>query len=71
MLPATAGTATGLDGLMLPHVSHQQHTVLGAETREESMHLRRARQTGFIDDMQPSVPVRGLGTAREVPLQSR
>jgi len=63
--------STGFNGLMLPHVSHQQHTVPESQTLEELMHLRRARETGFIDDIQPSVPVRGLVTAREVALQRR
>jgi hypothetical protein len=48
--------ATGLDRLMLAHVAWQD-AVLRPETLQKRVHLFRARQARFVEDVQP-LPIR-------------
>ncbi len=48
----------GVDGLVLPHVAHEEHAVLLVKPGEEVVHLLRAREARLVDDVE--VPARAL-----------
>jgi hypothetical protein len=46
----------GVNGLVLPGVTNQNHPIVGTQPIEELARLSRADQTGFVDHVQPPMP---------------
>src|SRR5437773_9662729 len=54
---------------MLPHIAYQQHAVACLEPVQKLIHLLRARETRFVENVQPLLSVLWLVAVREMPLQ--
>ena len=61
----------GLDGLVLTHIADQEHAVRWAQAVKECVHLLRARQTRFVEHVEPLLAGRQTLGAGQVPLQRR
>src|SRR6266545_6136370 len=61
--------AAGFDRLVLPHVTDEQHAIVGAEPMQERVHLLRAREAGLVEDIQMRPMLTRLVSAREMALQ--
>jgi hypothetical protein len=64
--------AAGVDGFMLAHVADEQHAVVRSEALQNCVHLFRARQARFVEDVQPLLARRRcvLLPSRQMTLQS-
>jgi hypothetical protein len=53
----------------LPLVTDQKHTVAGLQPMQELVHLFRARETRFVQDIKPLLSTAGLLTSGQMTLQ--
>ena len=63
-------TPAGVHGLVLPDVTDEEDPVVGLEPLEERVHLRRAGETRFVEDVEVLVCRFELLQLGQVPLQS-
>jgi hypothetical protein len=61
--------STSLHCFMLPRIADKQYPVMIVQSVQELVHLFRARQAGFVEDIEPLLPVVGPVFAVEMPLQ--
>ena len=48
------------DGLVLADIADEKHAVVGREAMQKLVHLRRAGETGFVEDVEVRMAVRYL-----------